>query len=213
MSGDKTREQRLVDSTGGASLAGSTSRSESLGVGDPRHRRGPQAETMANLRFDLSHFQIDSNQRLQLKNTVTISPQMACIPGSDSAISSTDINTYEKLDLLAAASSVGARYIAVSASGDTVALKGGSVYRVDAEYEFASSATADASLKVQSSAGTSYGSRTFEVSGEAGESRTATITAAVDLRNAGGIELQIMTSASNAGISALNGWVTVQRIG
>lgn len=68
MSGDRTREERVRRLSGGFSLDGSMSRSQGMGAGDPRHRRGAQAESMANLRFYDGHFRVDEDGKLRLRN-------------------------------------------------------------------------------------------------------------------------------------------------
>ena len=67
MSGDRTRQERLARLSGGMSLDGSMSRSQGMGEGDPRHRRGAQAEGMASLRFFDGHFRVDEDGKLRIR--------------------------------------------------------------------------------------------------------------------------------------------------
>lgn len=194
-----------------AGMAGSSSRT---GPDDPRHRRGAQSEMEVEQRFDPDDFEVDDKQRVKVKKSGVAAQAVCCSADADAVGTS-----LAKVGLGAATTSTGT-YVTVDITNDNIGLLGGSVYTVEAEYEFqnASASNLVATLALVGTDGTSYGSRAFtirkwEAGSEIVHRNNVWIAAVVDLSSAGagGVEIQVM--GSGAAVVGSGGWVKAQRIG
>jgi len=223
MSGTRTREQRIEENTKGASLAGSTSRSEAMGVGDPRHRRGAQAEGMSSLRFDTDDFEVDSNQRLKLRARPIPPQALACeISSANESTTPALGSSLSKMGLEAAASSTGT-YIAVDATNDNIQVTGGSAYMVEAQLTFYNTSTSsphNVTLAIVGTDGTVYATQTQaairKTSGTgvtAGPARhDIWLAGVVDRLDGGGTNIEVQAAVANDAVDVAGGWARVHRL-